>query len=130
MKKGEGWLHGVARDTLALGSIPFYAIVIGRAIVGGYLPFVIQVLVGAGVLLLSLFITREANYHLARGLVLVVFTSLFYNAWTFTLFAAVLFICMIVASIILKKGIRKNLIGLSSGAIATIISYLLTPLIA
>lgn len=88
MKKD--WKYEIARDSMAFGSILFYLIVIIRAIIGEYMPFVYQLLIAITILILSSFIVKNANHHLARAFVLVVFTSLFYKDVPFTIFAALL----------------------------------------
>src|SRR3989338_3619595 len=48
----KNWKKGIARDVMALGSIPFYFIVIIRAIIGKYAIFVYQLLIAAIILFL------------------------------------------------------------------------------
>ena len=88
----KNWKKGIARDVMALGSIPFYFIVIIRAIIGKYAIFVYQLLIAAIILFLLMKIFRKSNAHIARGLILVVFTSLFYRDNLYTTFAFLLWI--------------------------------------
>jgi len=123
-----GWKKEIARDSLALGSILFYAIVIIRAIVGEYLPFVYQLVIAIIVLFLLSRVIKGDQY-LARGIILFVFTSLFYNDKMFTIFAFTLLVILIVSLNYLK--VKRNVIlnGLLLGIISTVIGYYLSPLL-
>ena len=125
----KDWKKEVARDLIALGGIPFYIIVIVRAVIGKYQPFINQLVIAIiGVLLLSLII-KGSNQYLARGLILVVFTSLFYKEMLYTVFAFLLFIGMIYSAYYRKEKINFIVNGCILGAISSFASYYLSPLI-
>lgn len=115
----------VVRDTLALGGITFYFIVIGRALVGGYMGFVWQVLIAAIILFIFSVIFRKLNldYHVARALILVIFTALFYYEKVYSLFAGILFIAIFSCSLYYWKDWKKTLYGIVLGALVSLISY-------
>ncbi len=121
------WKKEIARDIIALGSIPFYFIVIIRAIIGEYTPFVYQLLF-TFIILLVLYQFTRFNQYIARGLVLVVFTSAFYNVVLYTIFAVLLWICMILSLVYLKFKGSEITKGVLLGFISTGISYYLTTL--
>ena len=73
------WLKGIARDLLALGSIPFYFLVVIRAVIGKYNIFVYQMVIAAVIIFILYFIMKNSNIHVARSFVAVIFTSLFYK---------------------------------------------------
>jgi hypothetical protein len=129
MDKNKNWKKEIARDTIALGSIPFYFIVIIRAIIGEYMPFVYQLAIAFLILLIFYWLFKSANQHIARGLVLVVFTSIFYNVMLYTVFAALLWIFMIVSAYYLKPKFKDIAIGVVFGIISTALSYGLVSLI-
>ncbi len=112
----------VFRDTLALGSIVFYLIVLARALIGSYLPFVYQLVVAFVVIFGLSFVFKGSNNHLSRMLVLVVFTSLFYYTLIYTVFVSLVFILAVYSSYYLKKDIWK---GLVIGVIASLVAYFL-----
>ena len=122
------WKREIARDSLALGSILFYAIVIIRAIIGEHSLFVAQTVIAIIVLFLLSRVIKGSPY-LARGFVLFVLTSLFYNDKLFTIFAFVLIVILIVSLNYL--GVKRNVIlkGLLLGMVSTVISYYLSPLL-
>ncbi|HJN56760.1 MAG: hypothetical protein QF436_03615 [Candidatus Woesearchaeota archaeon] len=124
MKKN--WKNEIARDSLAFGSILFYLIVIIRAIIGEYMPFVYQLLIALIILFLLSSIVKNTNQHIARAFILVVFTSLFYKDNLYTLFAALLWVFMIFSAVyikIKKESIKK---GIILGIFAMLISYYLS----
>ena len=125
----NNWKKEVARDLIAFGSIPFYIIIIIRAVIGKYQPFINQLVIAIiGVLLLSL-IMKESNQYLARGFILVVFTSLFYKEMLFTGFAVLLFLGMVYSAYYRKEKIKVIVNGCILGAVSSLASYYLSPLI-
>jgi len=122
-KMAKNWKREIARDFVALGSIPFYFIVIIRAIIGQFPPFIYQLVIALFVILILSKIIKNSNEYVARGLVLVVFTSLFYKATLYTIFAFLLWFMMIVSSSYLKVKPNEIVKGILFGALSVIISY-------
>jgi len=127
MKKN--WKYEIARDSMAFGSILFYLIVIIRAIIGEYTPFVLQLLIALIIIIILSLIIKNTNQYLARAFVVLVFTSLFYKDALFTYFAAFLWIFMIVSSLYLKINKKSIVRGIILGIISAIVSYYITLLI-
>jgi len=125
----KNWKKEVARDTLALGSIPFYFLVVIRAVIGEYMIFVYQVLIAIIVLFILAKIIKNSNLHIARGLVLFVFTSLFYNDLFYTSFVFLIFFIMLVASAYLKEEKAKIAKGVLLGVMTSLVTYYLAMLI-
>jgi hypothetical protein len=119
----KNWKKEVARDAMALGSILFYFIVVMRAVVGEYMPFVYQLLVSLLALLILSFVIKKANQHIARAVPLVVFTSLFYQDSLFTVFAVLLLFFMIASAFYIKFRKREVVKGLILGLIASFVGY-------
>jgi hypothetical protein len=124
MKKD--WKYGIARDSMAFGSILFYLIVIIRAIIGKYMPFVYQILIAITILILVSFIIKNANHHLARAFALVVFTSLFYKDNLYTIFAVLLWIFMVLSAFYIKINKKSIFKGIILGIFASLVSYYLS----
>lgn len=125
----KNWKKEIARDLLALGGIPFYFIVVIRAIIGKYTPFVYQLVITLVVLVILSLIFKNSNQHIARGLILVFFTSLFYKDMLFTIFASLLWLFMILSLFYLKVKIKEIVKGVSFGVISTTMGYYLTLLL-
>lgn len=125
----KDWKKEVARDCIALGSIPFYLIVIIRAIVGRYAVFVYQLLIAFIVLVALSYLIKKSDMYVGRCLVLWVFTSLFYKHNLFTIFAFLLLVLVIGSSRYLKT--KKNVIikGIILGIISAGVGYYLAALI-
>jgi len=120
MKK---WLKEIARDLLALGSIPFYFLVVVRSIIGNYYVFVYQMLVAAIAVFVLYFVIKDSNLHAARSLVIVIFTSLFYKEAIFTFFAALVWVLLLLAAYYIKKNIGFVFRGIIIGAISSLAGY-------
>lgn len=118
----KDWKKELARDFFSLGSWVFYILVLIRALIKPYRPFVDQIIIAAiVVVILRSFIHSDG--YLARGLILAVFTSLFYQDFLFTIFAFLVLAGLIYASFILGRRMRSRIIGLIFGVIAVLIGY-------
>ena len=127
MKKS--WLKEISRDLLALGSIPFYFLVIIRAIIGNYDIFVYQMLIAISIIFILSFIIKGSNLHIARAFVALVFTSTFYKEELFTIFAGAVWILMLLSAYYIKRKISPIFRGIVISAISTVIAYYLAPLL-
>ena len=124
MKKD--WKYEIVRDSMVFGSILFYLIVLVRSLIGEYLVFVYQLLIALAILILSSFIIKDTNHHLARAFVVVVFTSIFYKDTFFTIFAFLLWFFMIGSAFYIKEKKESIYKGTILVIIATVISYYLS----
>ena len=118
----------IARDVLALGSWAFYFLVVGRALIKPYRPFVDQIVIAAVVLILLGFVLRDSDGYIARGLVLVIFTILFYEDNVFSVFAVIVFALMIVSSRYNGNNWKKICKGLLIGAVSVLVGWYLPAL--
>ncbi len=119
----------VARDLIALGGLPFYFLVIVRSSIGDYFTFLCQILIALLVLYLISKVVKNSNLHIARGFILVIFTSIFYEALPFTIFSILVWGCMIISLRYLKIDNKEIIKGVASGVVSVIIAYTLTLLI-
>lgn len=125
----KAWLKEIARDLLALGSIPFYFLVIIRAVIGKYDHFIYQMLIAAFSIFILYFIVKGPNLHIARSLAVVIFTSLFYKEMVFTVFASLVWILLVISAYYIKKEIRFVIMGIIIGLISSIAGYYLALLL-
>ena len=117
------WLKEIARDLLALGSIPFYFLVAIRAVIGKYNVFVYQMIIAAIVIFVLYFIIKDSNMHVARALVTLVFTSLFYKESLFTVFASLILILSLISAYYIKRKTGYVVRGIVSGIISSLAGY-------
>ena len=122
----ENWKYEIARDSMAFGSILFYLIVIARATIGDYMIFVYHLLIALVILMLFYFIIKNANYHIARAFVLVVFTSLFYKDNFYTIFVSLIWLFMMGAAFYIKLKKESIFKGIILGIIAVLAGYYLS----
>lgn len=123
MKK---WLRETARDLLALGSIPFYFLVVVRSAIGKYDIFVYHMIIAAFAAFVLYFIIQDSNMHVARALITFISTSLFYKEAIFTFFAGVIFILILAAAYYLKKNFGPVARGVVIGILGSLAGYYLT----
>jgi len=119
----SSWLKETARDLFAFGSVPFYFLVVIRAIIGKYNVFVYQMIITAIVILILYFIIKDSNLHIARAFAIIVFTSIFYKAMLYTFFAALVWIVLLVSAYYLKRKIGSILRGIIIGLLGSLIGY-------
>lgn len=119
------WKKELARDFLGLSSWIFYIIVIARALIEPYRPFIDQMIIASVPIIILQIITKKPNYYAARIIPIATFTILFYNALNFTIFALAAGILTILAAHFVKKDTKEILYGLALGTIATLIGYYL-----
>ena len=107
------WKKEVARDLLALGSWVFYILVIGRALIKPYRPFADQIIIaGLIVIILGLVFRRfDFDDYVSRGLVLIFFTSIFYESLVYTLFASAVGMLLVFSSYFIERDAKRIIIG-------------------
>lgn len=124
-----GIKNEIARDLIALGGLPFYILILVRTTIGSYHDFLFRLLIA----LVSLFVLtkfiKDANQHIARGLILVVVTSLHYEDLPFTIFAFIVWLIMVYSLTYLKVTRKEIVTGIVFGVISTALGYFLTFLI-
>jgi len=114
-----------ARDVVSLGSIFFYLLVVARALIGPFRPFIDQLIIAAIVLTLISIFYRKYDGYSCRGLILLFFTISFYNSFRFDIFAMFIFLVLVFSSYILGNKMREIAKGLAIGALCITIAYFL-----
>ena len=121
----KDWKIRIARDFIALGSIPFYFFVTVMSIIGRDSIFIYRLLIAMIVLFVLLKLIKKADSYSARGFILFIFTSLHYKNIKFTIFATILWLFILISLYYLKTKRSVILKGILLGAISTLISYYL-----
>ena len=115
----------IARDLMGFGSIPFLILVLVRIAMVGNLLEMFHIV---GALMLLGVISRRVkgiHFHTARIVILVVFTSVFYEDYYYAVFAGLIGIAAVFGFIkYLKK--EKVILSLILGALCCIASYLIS----
>ena len=119
MRVSERWLREVQRDLLALGSVVFYVLVLGRALVGPYWDLAIPLVV-VGVVLWALHRFLEGtDLYLARALIVAVLVTRHYGDAVFGLFAAGAFVLMVLSAPALGRSGSSIVKGIVVGLVAS-----------
>mgnify|MGYP001580589538 CR=1 FL=1 len=123
----NAWTKEIARDLTALGSIPFYFLVLIRAIIGKYNLFVYHLLIAAIAIFIFYFIIKNSDLHVARSFAALIFVSLFYKEMIFTVFASLVWVLLLVSAYYLKRNIGFVFRGIAIGAIGSLGGYYIAP---
>lgn len=117
------WLKEIARDLLALGSVPFYFLFIIRAIIGKYNVFIYEMVIAVIAIFILYFIIKGSNMHVARSFVAVIFSSLFYKDVIYTFFAGLMWILLLISAYYIKRKISHIFRGIIIGVLSTLAGY-------
>lgn len=121
------WLNGLARDLIALGGIPFLILTIVRvSVIKPYYPM--QFIISSAIFFI-LKAVFGGTLRAGIGLILVIFTSLFYSSLLFATFASLVYVGLIISLSYLKRDKKEILKGILFGGISTGTGYLIVRLI-
>ena len=115
------WKKEVARDLMALGSIPLAILVVARAATVENFQVVFNIIVAIALLYLISFRLKNIEHHSAIIIILAIFTTLFYASYFYAVFVIVVVITALYAiKVQLKKAhvYRSVLLGLACSAVS------------
>ena len=121
----KNWKNEVARDLIALGSIPFFLLVLVRI----YLlnnPIYFNQFVFSGIVFIVLFFIFNLNLYSGLGLIALFFTSMHYANAAFTIFGSIVYFFIIVSLFYLKYDLKKVFWGILAGIVGIGVGYILT----
>lgn len=116
------YIKETARDLIALGSPVFFIIVLARIFLLSDYNYLSQFIIGALIFFPLMFLLK-ANMYSGLGLIVLIFTTLFYNNLKFTIFGIAVYLTLLISLIYLKYDKKKVIMGATLGAISTAISY-------
>ena len=107
----KNWKKEVARDLMALGSIPFVILILARTTMLGNFKILFHIIVAIFLLWIISLKIKEINYHVAVIIILLTFTSIFYASYFYLTFALLVSIAALYAiDVYLKKPVIKSVI--------------------
>jgi len=118
------WVDELARDLIAFGGMPFLIITIARVTTTGKEYYLMQFILGA-VIFFILRAVFKADSRAGVGVILVIFTSIFYKQLIFVFFAAIIYVGLVVSLFYLKRKIKDIAKGVLLGGISSVVSYYL-----
>ena len=116
----------LARDFLALGSIPFFILVLARIWILNDQSYFFQFVI-SGVLFLILTYAFKNNLYSGLGFIMLFFTVIYYNDLRFSVLGSLVYVGLIYSLIYLKY--EKIILGFLFGALSTGIGYYAVKLI-
>jgi len=121
------WLNEFARDLLALGSIPFYFLFVIRVLILKDKVFIYQMIIAAISIFVLYFIIKDANLHIARSFVVLVFANLVYKEKIFGIFSVLVWIFVLISAHYLKKSASSMFRGIVIGIASSLAGYYIAP---
>ena len=125
MSKKEGDLkREIARDFIALGGIPFFAIVLVRVYILSQPNYFYQFLIAGGIFL-GLYYFVKQNVYSGLSLIALFFTANHYQEYKYSIFGSVIYLGLLFSLHYLGKDKKKIGLGVVLGAIAIFISRMI-----
>lgn len=117
------WLKELARDLIALGSIPFLVLTLARvSVITAYYPM--QFIVSS-TLFFILKMIFKAELHAGIGLILLTFISLFYHNALFNVFGVIVYAGVIISLFYLKRDRKLIVKGIILGIVSAAAGYII-----
>ena len=126
MKASKNVSKELARDFLALGSIPFFILVLARIWILNDQSYFFQFVI-SGVLFLILTYAFKNNLYSGLGFIMLFFTVIYYNDLRFSVLGSLVYVGLIYSLVYLKY--EKIILGFLFGALSTGIGYYAVKLI-
>lgn len=124
MKKRFEFLKEGARDFMALGSIPFFILVLVRIWILDTPAYFSQFAISGSLFLIITFVFKN-NLYSGFALIMLFFTALIYHDFRYTIFGSLVYLGLISSLFYLNYEKGKILFGIVFGAITTAIGYFL-----
>ncbi|MCX6748147.1 MAG: hypothetical protein NT076_00935 [Candidatus Pacearchaeota archaeon] len=121
-KSEKNWLNESARDLLALGSLPFFVLVLVRVFLLDNPAYFAKFLV-SGFIFIIVCLILKADLYSGLGFITLFFTNLYYQDLKYLVFSLIIYILLIFSLFYLKESWKKILKGIVFGIICTLISY-------
>jgi len=129
-KRKAKWVRETARDLIALGSVPFFLLVIARVSILSKPAFLYQ-FIFSGAIFFVLALLFRGNLYAGFGWIVLLFTCLYYGDLKFAAFATLVYAALLASLVFLKydrpETVKGILLGLLSSAVGW---YAVTILIA
>ena len=126
MKASKNVSKELARDFLALGSIPFFILVLARIWILNDQSYFLQFVI-SGVLFLILTYAFKNSLYSGLGFIMLFFTAIHYNDLKFSVLGSLVYVGLIYSLVYLKY--QKIILGFLFGALSTGIGYYAVKLI-
>jgi len=124
-KSNKSWKTEIARDFIALGSIPFFILVLVRIYILSQPAYFSQVAIAGALFLIFAYILK-GNIYSGLALIAGFFLSNHYNDIKFTIFAIIAYLLLGASLFYLKESKKRIFLGAVLGIISSIIGYYLT----
>ncbi len=121
-KKLKEGVKETARDLIALGSVPFFILVLVRVYLLNNQVYFSQFII-AGILFILISLLTGVNLYSGLGLIILAFTNLYYQDIRFGIFSILAYILLITSLIYLRKTSKDIIKGVVFGVLSSGIAY-------
>ncbi|MBU2576839.1 MAG: hypothetical protein KKF50_03895 [Nanoarchaeota archaeon] len=121
-KEAHSWIKTAARDIIAIGGIPFFILVLVRVYMLNNPTYFSQFVI-SGVLFVALFFLFKQNLYAGLGLIILTFTSLYYQDLMYVIFGVGAYVLLLVSLFYLKEDLKKIFFGIVFGGIGIGVSF-------
>jgi hypothetical protein len=115
-KESPKWIGTVARDLVAIGSVPFFILVLVRVYLLNNPEYFSQFVISGAIFLGAFFLFKQ-NIYAGLGLIVLVFTSIYYDNAIFTTFGVIAYVLLLAGLFYLKEDVRRILLGILVGVV-------------
>jgi len=115
------WIREFARDILALGSIPFFILVLARVLMLKNSSYLFQLFIG-GILVLILCYFFKFDFRPGMGVVIGFFLTIYYSEFIFGVFAVIALILLVWSSGYLRENYWNAFFSFWMGVISALVS--------
>jgi len=117
------WLRETARDIIALGGLPFFVLVLVRVWMLDNVVYFSQFVI-AGIVFGLAFLWIRQDVYAGLGLIILVFTSLYYGDFLYVVFGSVAYCLLVVSLFYLGRYWKKVILGILIGGIGIGVSFI------
>lgn len=120
-KENYDWKREIARDFIALGGLPFFAIVLVRVHILSQPSYFYQFLIAGGIFL-GLYYFVKQNVYSGLSLIALFFTANHYQEYKYSVLGSLIYLGLLFSLTYLGKDKKKISLGVILGVVAIFIS--------
>jgi len=121
--KMDNWKNNLARDLIAIGGIPFFILVLIRVWMLNNPQYFMQFAV-SGILFGGLFYFFKQDTYSGLGLIILIFTSLYYKDVLYSIFGGVTYVLMLGCLMYIGRNWKNIGLGILFGIFCIAISFI------
>jgi len=122
-RNSDGWIKTAARDIVSIGGIPFFILVLVRVFLLDN-PLYFNRFLLSGIIFLVMFLLFKQNVYLGLGLIVLVFTAMYYEDIAYTIFGIIGYVFLLAGLFYLKEDVKRVVLGILIGVVSIGVSFI------